>query len=276
MGRPADARPRFPMRCSQLLVTFPAVLRFHSNPRAWVRGLSPKKGDRMKSLSFVLPLLLALAVRTAQCAEPGSQTVASEDSLGARLVAEGNRMIDSFQQTRYSHKTHIDVAQGICEVDCSGFIDAILKKVAPTNLQAIATDHKRPLAEDYYDAIAGRNGERAPGWKRIIHVRFVRAGDVLAWLKLDRKPGDNTGHVMLIAEKPVLERPGQYRVRILDSTMSPHARDNRAEGQTGIGRGTIWIDVDSKDRPIGYHWKLHNGKLHKAPIAIGRILPIDR
>ncbi len=99
-------------------------------------------------------------------------------------------------------------------------------------------------------------------------------GDVIAWLKLERQPGDNTGHVMLIAEKPVQESAGQFRVRVLDSTAHGHAQDTRPEGTSGIGEGTIWLFVDSRARPVAYQWKSRKIAPHEAPIAIGRAVPI--
>jgi hypothetical protein len=195
--------------------------------------------------------------------------------LPEMLVAEARRMIAEYPDTRYSHKTHVDRSQGIADVDCSGFLVFILKHKVPRHLESITTIHKRALAEDFYNAFSPKQGNSATGWKPVPRLAEAQPGDVLAWVKSERMPGDNTGHVMLIAEKPVPESPERYRVRIFDSTLHGHANDERTTaGRSGIGQGTLWIDVDAQGRPSGYRWKSRTGMLHTAPIAIGRPVPI--
>jgi hypothetical protein len=220
--------------------------------------------------------LVASSAQSVLCDEPPRPPLADKPLLSDRLVAEAKRMISQYKETRYSHKTYIDPERGICEVDCSGFLVAILKEVAPEHLRIIPTKHKRPLAEDFYNIFAAPDAETARGWRRVRRLADAEPGDIIAWLKLDREPGDNTGHVMLIAEKPVADPNGAYRVRILDSTKSPHGHDTRAEGTTGIGRGTIWLETDDRGRLVGYHWKLRDGKLHEVPIIIGRAVPFQK
>jgi hypothetical protein len=212
----------------------------------------------------------------AQQAVPATQFKLSESraTLQERLVAEARRLIREFPNTTYSHKTHIDRQGGICEVDCSGFIVTILKHVSPEHLAAIRTTHKRPLADDFYQAFASEPPGGAAGWREIQNVANANAGDVIVWLKPERKPGDSTGHVMLIAEKPVVVSPTRARVRVFDSTLHVHAHDTRLEGQSGIGQGTIWLELDAKGRPVAFHWKSVQIAAHEVPIRIGRAVPI--
>jgi hypothetical protein len=208
--------------------------------------------------------------------EPAGATSAPDRSPPALLTAEARRMIAQYPDTRYSHKTHIDAQQGICEVDCSGFLVTLLKHKAPKHLESIGTTHKRPLAEDFYAAFTVKQGSPARGWKPVERLADTRPGDVLAWIKLDHVPGDNTGHVMLIAENPIGESAERFRVRIFDSTLHGHAHDERTKTErSGIGQGTLWLDVDDRGRPIGYRWKSRTGLLHMVPIAIGRPIPVD-
>jgi hypothetical protein len=197
------------------------------------------------------------------------QTLA-DTSVPQRLLAAAHQMISDFKVTHYSHRTLIDRDRGICDVDCSGFLVALLKQTSPKHLRQIATHHKRPLAEDFYAAFSPGNGERPKGWRPIPHLKDVEPGDVIAWLKQERQPGDNTGHVMLVERRPAAESPNQFRVRVLDSTAHGHGSDSRVEGKSGIGEGTLWLDVDGEGRPTGYRWKSQHGTLHQAPIAIGR------
>jgi len=245
--------------------------------RAFERQSFEKHSSNCAAL-FAVVLILSGAGRCLLSQEQGLALRARSDRLPVpeRLVAEARRMISEFKTTRYTHKTHIDPERGICEVDCSGFLVVILKQVAPEHLKLIPTKHQRPLAEDFYNAITAPDGQAPRAWRRIDRVEDAKPGDVITWLKLERQPGDNTGHVMLIAEMPVAESPIHVRVRVLDSTLHGHGHDTRPEGESGIGQGTIWLDVDSNGRPIGYHWKSRKGKLHEVPIAIGRAMPIAK
>ena len=195
----------------------------------------------------------------------------ARSDLNAKLVAEARRLIREFPITSYSHKTHIDRERGICELDCSGFVGTILKHVSPEHLAAIRTAHERPLAEDFYRAFAS-GGSR--GWKQIHRVESANVGDVIAWLKLERKPGDSTGHVMVIAEKPVMVSSSRARVRVFDSTLHGHAHDTRPQGKNGIGEGTIWLELDANGHPLAFHWKSVEIAPHEVPIRIGRAVPV--
>ena len=203
------------------------------------------------------------------------QATAFEQSLSRRLHAAARQMVADFKLTRYSHKTFIDRGRGICEVDCSGFIVALLQQIAPKHLGVIATAHKRPLAEDFYATFAREREPRPRGWMRIERVGELEPGDLIAWVKQEREPGDNTGHVMLVDGKPTADPPNRFRIRVLDSTLHGHAHDSRPEGKSGIGMGTIWLDVDGHGHPTGFRWKARDGKLHEIPIAIGRAVPFS-
>jgi hypothetical protein len=219
---------------------------------------------------LVLAMLLA-GSRLSSLADPAKPIEAlANASISERLVAAARQMIADFKVTRYSHRTLIDPDRSICEVDCSGFVVALLKQTSPKHLKQIATRHKRPLAEDFYAAFSAPNGAGPAGWQPVKHLQNVERGDVIAWLKQERQPGDNTGHVMLVERKPMADAPNQFRVRVLDSTAHGHGSDSRVEGKSGIGEGTLWLDVDGEGRPIGYRWKSRRGQLHQAPIAIGR------
>jgi hypothetical protein len=208
-------------------------------------------------------------------AEPASRS-APDVAPSQKLLAAARQMIGDFKVTRYSHKTFIDRTRGICEVDCSGFIVTLLRQASREHLRQIATTHKRPLAEDFYQAFAPASGETPRGWAPIKRLSAAEPGDLIAWIKRDREPGDNTGHVVMVEEKPTAESPNQFRVRVLDSTLHGHGSDSRPEGKSGIGRGTLWLDANADGRPIGFRWKSRKGQLHEVPIAIGRAVDLGK
>jgi hypothetical protein len=226
--------------------------------------------------------------------EPKAQTPQTQ-TPAERLHAEVRRILVEAKSSEYQHKTSIDESTGKFVCDCSGLIDYALKRVAPANLKAIENHNpdKRPLAWDYVQtfqqASADAKNTKGP-WLRIDRVADARPGDVLAWQNPKKVEGDgqSTGHVMMIDETPELveRKPDDngggasavrdggrlYRVRIIDSTKSGHLDDTRKPGQTGVGRGTIWIVTDENDKAVGYHWKSNTGKPREPTIAMGRAI----
>jgi len=69
-------------------------------------------------------------------------------------------------------------------------------------------------------------------------------------------PGD-TGHVMVVLAAPTRnpDRACEWLMRRADSTLSPHARDSRPKGVTGLGTGTMGLMVDVRDAPTAFHWQ---------------------
>jgi len=198
---------------------------------------------------------------------------ATKSELGEMIIVAGRQMVRDFPESSYNHKTRIDPTVGICEVDCSGFVAVVVKSVSPAHIESLPlkkSGRKRPLAEDFYAGFVQAAEGKLPGWKAIKHVGDAQPGDVLAWYKEDHKKGENTGHVMLIEERPVDEGDGRWRIRIIDSTSTPHAQDTRPTGKTGLGIGTIWLEVDTDRHIRGYRWKSKSGKLSEHPVAIGR------
>ena len=95
-------------------------------------------------------------------------------------------------------------------------------------------------------------------------------GDFIAWRRKVILKGDTSGHVMLIMKRPVREENGSYRVEVMDSSSTRHAEDTRGTGQSGVGVGTLWFEVDDEGKPVCYRWSDRSKKCNTVPIAIGR------
>jgi hypothetical protein len=189
----------------------------------------------------------------------------------ARLAA-----IDaSLRSSRYSHSTRVDVARGLYEFDCSGMTAWVLAKAAPRAHRSVVarTGGERPLARDYYRAIAAK---RTPsGWARVARVAEARPGDVIAWLKPAVVQSANTGHVgfVVAAPEPLAGVPGGFLLRIADASSYQHENDSRAgTGRTGFGFGTILVVADeATGEPRAYGWFGRDSRwVLETGIAIGR------
>jgi len=222
-------------------------------------------------------LLLLLVLAAAEVDSPSNRSQAADDcrvpSLSGVLSADLHRILGDIKQTKYSHKTRVDKAQGRYEMDCSGLACYLLKRRLPEHYGAVAKPERRarPLAEDFFKCFssAPTTDTRTGVWRQVPRVLDAVPGDLLAWASRNPKTG-STGHVVFIDQVAREAKNGQVRVVVIDSTSSPHGEDSRARGETGIGRGVMWLAIDEEGRPTGYRWSSPTGKLQRRSIAIGR------
>jgi hypothetical protein len=194
-------------------------------------------------------------------------------NLGQNIADAAEALTGSIRETHYEHKTHVVPSNGIYDMDCSGFVDYLLKRVAPEQYAhlPIETGHARPRAATYFEFFHGLPGNPVAGWKSIDRVADARRGDIIAWAleASTQKPGD-TGHVVIVAAPPISTDAKEYRVTVYDSSGIRHDEDSRPDGTSGIGEGAITIRVDDRGTPVGFRFNSH-AHFHLEPIAIGRI-----
>ena len=176
----------------------------------------------------------------------------------------------------YSHHKKINRKDGIYIADCSTFVAYIVGRISPEALSLLPVDkhHRHPRAKNFYDTFINlKKSDSQNVWVNIKNMAKVEPGDIIAWkysLSLKRR---NTGHVIIVYKKPILEKDNLYRVVVLDSSRGRHANDTRIKGvSNGVGIGTMWFRVDKLDRPIGLYWSSKKKKESKHVIAIGRII----
>jgi hypothetical protein len=198
----------------------------------------------------------------------------SDAKLGQNIADAAETLIGRIHETHYEHVTHVVQSDGIYDMDCSGFVDYLLKRVAPEQYAdlPIETGHPRPRAASYFEFFHSLPGNPLAGWKSIDQLTDVRRGDIIAWAleASTQKPGD-TGHVVIVAAPPVSTRAREYRVTVYDSSGIRHDADSRPEGTSGIGEGVITISVDDRGAPVGFRFNSH-AHFHLETIAIGRIV----
>lgn len=227
----------------------------------------------MKTLSFTIVVAVILCLYSLQPTYSQQSQVQPARSLSHQVVTMANLIFSQLQTTRYSHRTVVDEQIGSYLVDCSGLVCHILKKTAPDSLAEVAVDenHQRARAKNFYEAFknASPTGGTS-GWQRIKKLMDAEPGDLIAWKKEPAPQKGNTGHVVILLERPVLEDDTTVRALVLDSACSGHAQDSRAKGETGVGRGYIWFRVDKMGTPVAVHWSDRRRKPSKYPIVIGR------
>jgi len=171
--------------------------------------------------------------------------------------------------------------------DCSGFINALLKKTfEQPDILKEWFGKSRPLAAQYFDAIT--NGHH---FSIISSIAQIRPGDLIVLKYTDKSEhDDNTGHCLLVEELPVSIRPVdilepgtlQYAIRVIDSSRSPHGKDDTrhapgGNSYAGLGKGIFRLYADRDGKITGYSWSQGKPLPGFDPFAnaiiVGRMIP---
>jgi len=191
------------------------------------------------------------------------------------LYDASQELLQHLTSSRYEHKAVIDESRGTYALDCSLFIGHLIKKVSPKAYSALPIDapHKRARAKNFYDFFTSLKASSHPNWIPLFSMNSLEQGDIIAW-KYDPNLGKkDTGHVVMVYEKPIKEADGRYKIVVLDSSKGTHAHDSRAQQKEGgIGTGTMWFHVDKDDKPIGLYWSDRSAKMSSHAIAMGRVV----
>lgn len=170
--------------------------------------------------------------------------------------------------------THFDSSKGIYILDCSSYVDRILKKVYPQAYSSLVyyAGTEKPTTHDYYDFFTDLGGEEAHYWKRIDTVEQLEPGDIIVFRNKKKSKSITHGHVMVVVDKPIFnEDSNSYFVRITDSAPSGHSQDTRPSQTSGVGVGTLVLKVNPQTyEPYAYAWKVGSQWKTNVDFAMGR------
>ena len=251
------------------------------------RYSSNYRSNRLFRFWSFLICLLALFSTTALAQSSDTETPPPHLDQARQLVA---KLRHARENVYGGGRRHIDWDASDCSARtvCSSFITLLLQHTYGWKDAEIRTwlHSADPDAAPYHDAIVDRQR-----FKRILHMKALRPGDILAVKYTDhhvsRNGVEDTGHVMLVAGLPHPEEsrkstPGKkaFVVSIIDSSASGHGpQDTRAKQNGrltgGIGQGEIRLYADQEDRIIGYTWStLASSPYYSGPdrdIVAGRL-----
>jgi hypothetical protein len=226
-----------------------------------------------------IPLFISFLVLFYFC-EPtlSDESIGKEpQSLGPRVLCQAKQLLSSIKSTHYSHKTDVNESAGSYIFDCSALVCYILSLAAPESIASVPVDlnHRHTQAKNFYDTFSNAPTMRGKdGWRRIIRLMDAEPGDLIAWRKDPVAQKGDTGHIVIILEKPAEEKDGAVRITALDSSRSGHAQDTRRKGTSGVGFGVMWFRVDEAGAPVALHWSSREEKPITVPIAIGRAMEV--
>jgi cell wall-associated NlpC family hydrolase len=179
-------------------------------------------------------------------------------SIEKNLVHFVRNTIESIRYTTYKlGGTKIDTSKGIYIVDCSTYVDHILKTIYPRAFSSLSTwsGSQKPTTNDYYHYFRNLSDD-SEHWNAINDVEELRPGDILVFRNKNRYGTQIGGHVMIVMDKP--ERKGNiFLLRIADSASSGHSKDTRMPHTSGIGIGSMLLKVHPGTlRPSAYAWRV--------------------
>jgi len=225
----------------------------------------------LRKLFAIAWCLWILAGANSYAEVPANAPVAVNESP---LITRARKVLETMKVTTYVHTTDIKEDAGEYHCDCSGLITYLLKKELPAHYKAVVfpVKFKHPRASDFTDWFASLPAQVEAGklWHKVENLTDAKAGDLLAWRKDPVPPTGNTGHIVLIDGAPKRVAEGIYSVEVIDSTTAGHENDTRKKGETGVGRGTIYVKVDAAGRPVARAARSQEGPWTESPTAIGR------
>lgn len=230
----------------------------------------------MNYQNFIVSTLLFLFI-----AVPHAGAKEASNNPSSRFAKILETHLAKMTASRYQHKTEIDEKSGVWNCDCSGLIGHILRRHFPEAYLRVDgptfTNRIRPLAANFCETFieSGQNKHKASSWKQITKINNLLPGDIFAWKSLKIVKGKSTGHVLMIAGTPKLDKNGLYRVRIIDSTTRLHANDSRTKNTPGAGSGDIWLSADKNGNLNGFKNSRLGSLNLKNTIAAGRLISLS-
>jgi hypothetical protein len=192
---------------------------------------------------------------------------------GTAIADEAERVLKRARHTGYRHDPVVNAKAETYEVDCAAFVALLLEAVAPEQLARISKsdDERYPRAFEVFDFL---HGNLSPGWTRVASVAEVDRGDVMAWRTTKVVAGHDTGHVLIVAQRPTYDAASKtWTVHVYDSSSIAHHDDSRERGgnfHPGPGSGAIKLRADAHGAPIAYQLGPH-ADFHTVPIVVARL-----
>lgn len=193
-------------------------------------------------------------------------------SIEKNLIGFVRKTIETIRYTAYKlGGTRIDTSQGVYVVDCSTYVDHILKSVYPRAYTSLTSwsGTEKPTTNDYYQYFTNLS-EDSRHWNMVDDVEQLRPGDIIVFRSKNRRGNETGGHVMVVMDKPTHEG-NTFLVRIADSASSGHTKDTRKPRASGIGIGTMLLKVNPQTSlPYAYAWKVGSRWENNVNFAMAR------
>lgn len=169
-------------------------------------------------------------------------------SMQKNLVTFVRNTVESIHYTTYKlGGTRIEPSRGIYVVDCSSYVDHILKTIYPRSYSSLAvwSGTQKPTTNDFYQYFRNLS-DNSQHWNSIDDAEELRPGDILVFRSKNRMGEETGGHVMIVMDKPV-RNGNALLLRIADAAPARHSRDTRMPHASGIGIGSMLLKNTDKE-----------------------------
>lgn len=173
-----------------------------------------------------------------------------------------------------------DTNKGIYIIDCSRFVDSILKKTYPHAYSNLvnATGTSTPTTQHYYNFFnkLPEKPKKHIYWNYIEQIKQLRPGDILVFRYKNLTGRKTAGHMMVIMNKPIRTSSHTFLVRVADSAPIRHSEDTRLRHESGIGIGTLLLKLNPlTGKPTAYAWEKGGAWKHNVKFAMARPLKFN-
>jgi hypothetical protein len=222
--------------------------------------------------------LLPVANRQPAKDIPVQQPSNFASSIGQHLVNLVRKTVATLSYSVYKlGGAHFDTSHGVYIVDCSEYVDNLLQVVHPNAYSSLVdwSGSYKPTSEHYYDFFKELANDSDGYWNKINNVKQLQPGDVLVFRNKHHMRTIAQGHVMIVMDKPIFDGDG-YLIRVADSAPVGHSEDTRQHHVSGIGIGTLVLQVDPKTGlPAAYAWRIGSRWESNVKFAMARPVGID-
>lgn len=188
-----------------------------------------------------------------------------------------HQLVENIKYSAYKlGGTRFDARRGIYVVDCSSYVDRILKTVHPRAFARLVhySGSAKPTTRDFYQFFNNLTDEPQTYWDTVDDISKLRPGDLLVFRYRNEPENITKGHIVIVMDNP--QRVNDtYRVRISDSAPVRHSNDTRMRRVSGIGIGTMLFKVHPKTyQPFAYAWGVHSKWEKNVRFAMARPLEL--
>jgi hypothetical protein len=198
-------------------------------------------------------------------------------TIGEHMVRFVHSTLSTLRYTAYKlGGTHFDSSNGIYIVDCSDYVDHLLKVTNPPAYLSLvnSSGSDKPTSEHYYHFFTDLTYKPRHYWNKVENVKELQPGDILVFRNKKNSHTGISGHVMVVMNKPI-QANNSFLVRVTDSASSGHSQDTRLPHTSGIGIGTMQLKVNpSTGQPSAYAWKL--GSTFESHVNFAMARPIGQ
>jgi hypothetical protein len=157
-------------------------------------------------------------------------------------------------------------------LDCSSFVDHILRAVSPHAYSSLvsATGAGTPASQHYYTFFRELEDDPDSYWNKVEEVKELKAGDILVFRYKNSIGNQTGGHVMVVMDKPIRDT-NVFFVKVADSAPAGHSHDTRSLDDSGIGIGTLLLKANPiTGHPLAFSWGVRGYWNKNVTIAMAR------